>query len=87
MGLIISRKNQESISIGDSIVVQVVKLGKGRVGLRVIAPKEVKVMRSEINQQVQSNAFVPMNRPSAERLAGGVEFDASCFSPGRIEEV
>lgn len=75
MGLIISRKNQESISIGDSIVVQVVKLGKGRVGLRVIAPKEVKVMRSEINQQVQSNAFVPMNATN----------NGGCFAPGQIE--
>lgn len=77
MGLIISRKIQESISIGDSIVVQVVKLGRGRVGLRVTAPKEVKVMRTEINQQVQSNAFVPMN--------GGIE--GGRFSPSHIEEV
>ena len=77
MGLIISRKTQESISIGDSIVVQVVKLGRGRVGLRVTAPKEVKVMRTEINQQVQSNAFVPMN--------GGGGFVP--FMPGNIEEV
>lgn len=75
MGLIISRKDQESISIGGNVVVQVVKIGKGRVGLRVTAPKEVKVMRSEINQQVQSNAMVPMNAPSS----GG------CFTPGHIE--
>lgn len=77
MGLIISRKIQESISIGGNVVVQVVKLGRGRVGLRVSAPKEVKVMRTEINQQVQSNAMVPMN----------VGDGGGRFSPGHIEEV
>jgi carbon storage regulator CsrA len=75
MGLIISRKDQESISIGGNVVVQVVKIGRSRVGLRVTAPPEMKIMRHEINQQVQSNAMVPMNAPS----------NGGCFTPGRIE--
>jgi len=46
--LILSRKANESIRIGNDIVVTVVELGRGRVRLGIEAPREVPVHREEI---------------------------------------
>lgn len=46
--LILSRKEQESIKIGDDIEVIVVQIQPGRVRLAVKAPKEVSVLRREL---------------------------------------
>lgn len=46
--LILSRKRGESIVIGDSIVVQVVEVSRGRVRLGIEAPQHVPVHRYEV---------------------------------------
>lgn len=52
MPLVLDRKANESILIGDDIVVTAVTCKKGRVKLSVDAPKFIKVVRSEISQEI-----------------------------------
>lgn len=46
--LVLSRKEAESIRIGESIVVTVVRLGRDRVQLGIAAPPEVAIRRAEL---------------------------------------
>ena len=46
--LIITRKTGEGIHIGDDVVVNVVEAGKDKVRLGISAPKDVKIIRSEM---------------------------------------
>jgi carbon storage regulator len=50
--LILSRKVNESIRIGNDIVVTVVELSRGRVRLGIEAPREVPVHREEIFREL-----------------------------------
>lgn len=46
--LILSRKLDESILIGDSIILKVVSIDKGVVKLGIEAPSDIRVLRSEL---------------------------------------
>jgi carbon storage regulator CsrA len=48
--LVLSRKLDEKIVIGDNIVIKVVKIRGGVVRLGIEAPTQVTIMRSELNQ-------------------------------------
>ena len=45
MVLVVSRKNQEKISIGEDIIITVVAISKGKVGLGIEAPKNIRIER------------------------------------------
>lgn len=45
--LILSRKQRETIRIGDSIEISVTRIGGNRVTLAITAPKDVKILRGE----------------------------------------
>lgn len=49
--LVLSRKQDDRIVIGDEITVTVVEIRKGRVKLGISAPREVSVNRQEIQQK------------------------------------
>ncbi len=51
--LVLSRKKDESIIIGDDIVVTVVDIRGDRVRLGVKAPVDVSVHRQEIYEEIQ----------------------------------
>ncbi len=51
--LILTRKLNESIIIGDNVVVTVVEIDKGHVRLGFQAPKEIGVHRKEIYDRIQ----------------------------------
>ena len=51
--LVLSRKLDESIHIGDNIVVKVVGLENGIVKLGIDAPKEVAIIRNELIEEVK----------------------------------
>lgn len=51
--LVLSRKPSESIIIGDSIVVKVIRTGRNTVSLGIIAPDDIRVLRGEIAFQAQ----------------------------------
>lgn len=51
--LVLSRKNQERICIGNDIVVTVVEIGGNRVKLGIEAPEGVPVHRQEIVDKIR----------------------------------
>ena len=51
--LVLSRKRDEDLVIGDGIVVRVVDIRGDKVRLGVIAPKEVPVHRREVYEAIQ----------------------------------
>lgn len=56
--LVLSRKPQEKIHIGDDIVITVVSLANGKVRLGIEAPRDVAVHRSELLAHLQQAVAV-----------------------------
>lgn len=52
--LILSRKMNEKIKIGDEITVTIIEIRSDQVKIGVEAPKDVKVFRQEIFNAIQS---------------------------------
>jgi len=52
--LILSRKIEESIKIGDSVTIKILGIHEGQVKIGIEAPKEVKIFRSELYDLIQS---------------------------------
>ncbi len=50
--LVLARKNNESINIGDDIVITVLSIEGGTVKLGVTAPKDVKLLRGEVYERI-----------------------------------
>ena len=52
--LVLTRREDESIMIGDDIVVKVLDLKENQVKLGIVAPKSVAVHRQEIYEAIQA---------------------------------
>ncbi|MEG1255994.1 carbon storage regulator CsrA [Clostridium sp.] len=50
--LVVTRKQGQSIRIGDDIEITIAKLDDGSVKVAISAPKEVKILRSELYKEV-----------------------------------
>lgn len=48
--LVLSRKEQQEIMIGEKVIVTVVKVATGKIKLGITAPKNVKVRRLDVLQ-------------------------------------
>jgi len=46
--LVLTRKRNETIRIGDDVVIKVVKTGKGAVKIGIDAPSHIRVLRGEL---------------------------------------
>ena len=53
--LVLSRKSGESILINDNIEVRIVEITNDKVKIGINAPKEVKIIRSELKDARQTN--------------------------------
>ncbi|MDO8453258.1 MAG: carbon storage regulator CsrA [Sulfurimonas sp.] len=51
--LVLARKIEESIIIGDDIVIKVISIEKGVVKLGIDAPKSISIVRSELLSDVK----------------------------------
>ena len=60
--LVLTRKKDEMIQIGDSIVIKVIATGRGKCKLGIEAPKDVRVLRGEKSPLARNFAA-----PSRER--------------------
>lgn len=55
--LVLSRKRDESIIIGDNIIVTIVEIRGDKVRLGVTAPREVSVHRKEVWEAIQRESL------------------------------
>jgi carbon storage regulator len=46
--LVLSRTEQESITVGDNVVVQVLEISGNRVRIGIQAPRELQIWRTEL---------------------------------------
>jgi carbon storage regulator len=70
--LVLSRKKDESIVIGEDVVVTVVEIRGDKVRLGVQAPREVSVHRREIYEKIKRSAPSEGGPPSeAQKETGG----------------
>ena len=53
--LVLARKIDESIVIGDDIILKVISIDKGVVKLGIDAPREVSIIRSELIEDVKDS--------------------------------
>ncbi|WP_195986947.1 carbon storage regulator CsrA [Clostridium sp. D53t1_180928_C8] len=51
--LVITRKKDESILIGDDIEIKIVKVDDGSVKLAISAPRDISILRKEIFDRVK----------------------------------
>ncbi|SHK65100.1 carbon storage regulator, CsrA [Selenomonas ruminantium] len=54
--LVLTRKAQEEIMIGDNIVVSIVKVSGGKIKLGITAPPEISIKREEDPQKFERQA-------------------------------
>lgn len=52
--LVLSRKPKESILIGGNIRITVVRTGEGRTRLGIEAPKDIPIVRNELEERKES---------------------------------
>jgi len=71
--LVLTRKPNESIMIGDDVEVSVVEVNGDQVKLGITAPRSIKVHRKEIFLAIQSEN-IDASRPVIDRLGeiGGI---------------
>lgn len=53
--LVVTRKQDESLIISDNIEITVLEITKDKVKIGISAPKEVKIIRSELKTARQTN--------------------------------
>lgn len=53
--LVVTRKTGESILVSDNIEISVLEISKDKVKIGINAPKEVKIVRSELKTLRQTN--------------------------------
>lgn len=53
--LVVTRKPDESLIISDNIEITVLEIGKDKVKIGINAPKEVKIIRSELKDAYRTN--------------------------------
>lgn len=68
--LVLARKKDEGIYIGDDIVVRIVEIQGNQVRIGIQAPKDVRIIREEIVQVVREENMQSLatEKPDAEML-------------------
>jgi carbon storage regulator len=69
--LVLSRKKNEQIIVGDSIVITVVEVRGDRVRLGIEAPQEIPIHRNEVLESIKAQQAAE----NAENKSAAVSFD------------
>ena len=64
--LVLTRKSDEKITIGDDIIVSVLEIKGSQVKLGIEAPKGIAVHRSEIYERIQDENLLAANVGAAD---------------------
>jgi carbon storage regulator len=67
--LVLTRKNGESIKIGDDIEITIISSKNDQVKIGINAPKNIEVFRKEILDQIQSE-----NQQAAKDISSLIQF-------------
>jgi len=68
--LVLSRQRDESIMIGDDIVVKVLDLKENQVKIGIVAPKNISVHRQEIYEAIQAENAQAAAAGSMDTITG-----------------
>jgi carbon storage regulator len=68
--LVLTRKENESIMVGDDVEVKVLDLKENQVKLGIIAPRAVSVHRKEVYLAIQEENAQAASAPSLDGLSG-----------------
>ena len=71
--LVLSRKENESIIINNEIEIKIVHIKPDQVKIGIIAPKEVRIYRHEIFQEILKENQEAQNKASLTELKGLME--------------
>src|SRR5262245_48106480 len=63
--LVLTRKTQQQIQIGDNITITVVRVKGESVRIGIAAPHEVRVMRAELTKKAAENPAQPVSEAAA----------------------
>jgi len=66
--LVLARKLDESIVIGDNIVVKVVSIENGVVKLGIDAPQDISIMRNELLEEVKEQNRAALHHSDSSEL-------------------
>ncbi len=67
--LVLARKLDESIVIGDNISVKIVSIDKGVVKLGIEAPRDISIIRNELLEDVKELNIAASNEPNQDELS------------------
>ena len=79
--LVLSRREQERIRLGDSIVVTIVRVAGDRVKIGIEAPREVLILRDELEAHQHTSdglADALVNRPGHETRFADRLYEHAC---------
>jgi len=68
--LILTRKMGEGIVLNDNVTIRVVEISKGVVKLGIDAPKEMLILREELEQAVKQSNIEASKSVSSDSLLG-----------------
>ncbi|QSZ42534.1 carbon storage regulator CsrA [Sulfurimonas aquatica] len=68
--LVLARKQDESIVIGDNIIVKVVSLENGVVKLGIDAPKNISIIRDELLQEIKEGNIAASSKDVDSSVLG-----------------
>ena len=63
--LILSRKEDESIQIGEDIEIKVVQTAKGYVKIGIEAPKTLMILRKELSEEIRNKNLLSAEKDEA----------------------
>ncbi len=68
--LVVTRKTDESLTISDNIEITVLEISKDRVKIGISAPKDVKIIRSELRdtQNINRESSQALSKTAMEAL-------------------
>ena len=67
--LVLARKIDESIVLGDDIIVKVISIEKGVVKLGIEAPRSVSIVRNELLEDVKDANIAASKKPKLDDLS------------------
>jgi len=67
--LVLARKLNESIVIGDNVEIKVISIEKGVVKLGIEAPRDVSILRSELLEDIKKSNIASSKNVSEDKLS------------------